>query len=218
MGIVKMTQVPIPPQLPPGGQVNLDYVRTLNDYVKRLANVISAISKDLDFMLNGHLDANNIRANSIETKNLKAGSITADKIAVGAVTADKIDVNELSAISADLGHITAGRIDAVEMYGSYIYGTEIEGGTITGSTISTRDGSDSKGIVMNSGWADLEIYSGTSSSNIHKTFVIEDLGNDARIWFDRDGIIETSDNIQINADRVDITAPNGVYVNGTKIG
>ncbi|WP_197046179.1 hypothetical protein, partial [Mycobacterium tuberculosis] len=105
MGIWQATQIPLPPQLPPGGQIDLAYVKTLNDYVKKLANTVAAIRNDLEFMLNGHLDANNIRANSIETKNLKAG----------AVTADKIHVDELSAISANVGKVTSG-----EIYGNYI--------------------------------------------------------------------------------------------------
>ncbi|MGG3282735.1 hypothetical protein [Paenibacillus solani] len=89
-------------------------------YVKDLANTVAKMAKDLEFLVNGNLDANNIRANSIETKNLKANSITADKIQAGAITAEKIDVNELSAISANLGHITAGLIEAVQIFGSYI--------------------------------------------------------------------------------------------------
>ncbi|WP_338841991.1 hypothetical protein [Paenibacillus glucanolyticus] len=89
-------------------------------YVKDLANTVAKMAKDLEFLVNGNLDANNIRANSIETKNLKANSITAEKIQAGAVTADKITVNELSAISANLGHIVAGLIESVEIFGSYI--------------------------------------------------------------------------------------------------
>ncbi|MFB5761023.1 hypothetical protein [Paenibacillus medicaginis] len=109
-------------------------------YVKDLANTVAKMAKDLEFIINGNLDANNIRANSIETKNLQAGSITADKIQAGAissdkiqagaitaekiqanaVTASKIDVDELSAISANLGWITAGIIESIEIYGSLI--------------------------------------------------------------------------------------------------
>ncbi|MGV2685759.1 hypothetical protein GNF82_15590, partial [Clostridium perfringens] len=74
-------------------------------YVKDLANTVAKMAKDLEFLVNGNLDANNIRANSIETKNLKAGS----------VTADKIEVDELSAISANVGKVTSG-----EIYGNYI--------------------------------------------------------------------------------------------------
>lgn len=85
-------------------------VQELRDYVKTLADIVAIIAKDMNFIINGNVDGDNIRANSIETKNLKAGSITSDKIDAGAVTADKIDVNELSAISADLGTITAGSI------------------------------------------------------------------------------------------------------------
>lgn len=89
-------------------------------YVKDLANTVAKMAKDLEFLVNGNLDANNIRANGIETKNLKAGSITADKIQAGAITADKITVNELSAISANLGHIVAGLVESVQIFGSYI--------------------------------------------------------------------------------------------------
>ncbi|MEF3306686.1 hypothetical protein [Paenibacillus sp. GYB003] len=91
----------------------------LQEYLKYLSNIVAMLAKNLDFIINGNLDANNIRANSIETKNLKAG----------AVTADKISVDELSAISANLGHITAGLIEAVTMIAS----------TITGSLIQTAE-------------------------------------------------------------------------------
>ncbi|MEC4569349.1 hypothetical protein L8C07_25720 [Paenibacillus sp. CMAA1739] len=98
-------------------------------YVKDLANTVAKMAKDLEFIINGNLDANNIRANSIQTKNLQAGSVSADKIQAGAitsekiqanaVTADKIQVRQLSAISADMGKITAG-----EIYGAYIATSE----------------------------------------------------------------------------------------------
>lgn len=84
---------------------------------KDLSNILAMIVKELEFVLNGHLDARNIRAESIEAKNLKAG----------AVTADKINVNQLSAISANLGTITAGLLQAVTVLAS----------TITGSTVQT---------------------------------------------------------------------------------
>ncbi|WP_213471787.1 hypothetical protein, partial [Paenibacillus dendritiformis] len=67
-----------------------------------------------------NVDSKNIRAESIETRNLKANSITTDKINAGAVIAEKIDVKELSAISANLGHIVAGLIESIQIYGSYI--------------------------------------------------------------------------------------------------
>ncbi|MGG3281421.1 hypothetical protein [Paenibacillus solani] len=44
-------------------------------YVKDLANTVAKMEKDLEFLVNGNLDVNNIQANSIETKNLKANSI-----------------------------------------------------------------------------------------------------------------------------------------------
>lgn len=79
-------------------------------YVKDLANTTAKMAKDLEFILNGNIAFDNIRAESIETQNLKAG----------AVTAEKITVAELSAISANLGHITAGLIESIKIYGSYI--------------------------------------------------------------------------------------------------
>lgn len=92
----------------------------LTNYVKNLADVTARMAKDLEFIINGNVDSKNIRAESIETRNLKANSITTDKINAGAVIAEKIDVKELSAISANLGHIVAGLIESIEIYGSYI--------------------------------------------------------------------------------------------------
>ncbi|MBU5670243.1 prophage endopeptidase tail family protein [Paenibacillus brevis] len=114
----------------------------------------------------------------------------------------------------DTGHMKAvgaefsGDISASVISGGQINGTFINGVTVTGSTISTRSGGG-KGIVMNSGWADLEIYSGAST--IHKTFAIEDLLNDANLWFARDGGV-------IAGREFRIVAPGGVFVNGVQIG
>ncbi|WP_339182906.1 hypothetical protein [Paenibacillus sp. FSL R5-0701] len=102
----------------------------VKSYLKDNINKIARSLQDIDFMINGTLDVNNIRAEGIEarsikaeaitTEKLQAGSITTEKIQAGAVVADKIDVGELSAISANLGHIVAGLIESVEIYGSYI--------------------------------------------------------------------------------------------------
>jgi hypothetical protein len=78
-------------------------------YLKDNINKIARSLQDIDFIINGTLNVDNIKANGIETKNLKAG----------AVTAEKITVSELSAISADLGKITAG-----EIFGAYIASRE----------------------------------------------------------------------------------------------
>lgn len=79
---------------------NTQDVGALRDYVANLANLLAKLTKDLDFIINGNLDVKNIRANSI--------------------TADRLEVDELSAISANLGHIIAGIIESVEIYGSKI--------------------------------------------------------------------------------------------------
>lgn len=51
---------------------------------------------------------------------LNIDELNANVIIAKTITADKMDVAELSAISANLGHITAGLIEAVQIYGSYI--------------------------------------------------------------------------------------------------
>lgn len=87
-------QIPKVPPIP-NGEPDLEYIKTMYDYLKKMANVISSHKNDLEFMLNGTLDANNIRANSI--------------------TANRMDVDELSAITANVGTVTSGNI-----YGNYI--------------------------------------------------------------------------------------------------
>jgi hypothetical protein len=94
-------QVSKPPSIPQGRPLDQTAVlQQLVAYSKELAQALTIMKNDLEFMINGHLDANNIRAKSI--------------------TADRMDVNELSAISANLGHITAGLIEAVTIIGSLI--------------------------------------------------------------------------------------------------
>jgi len=92
MPTTQFPKIPSPPHKPD--------LQALSTYVGQITNLLAVLSKELDYLLNGSLDVNNIRAHSI--------------------TADTLNVDELSAISANLGHITAGLIDAVEIYGSYI--------------------------------------------------------------------------------------------------
>jgi hypothetical protein len=92
MGIWKMSQLKAPPLT--------DDVKELREYIKYLSNQLASMLKDLDFTLNGDVDFRNVRAKSIK--------------------ADRMDVDELSAISANLGHIIAGLIESVQIFGSYI--------------------------------------------------------------------------------------------------
>ncbi|MEK4488358.1 hypothetical protein NYE44_01725 [Paenibacillus sp. FSL L8-0493] len=92
MGIWKMSQLKAPPLT--------DDVKELREYIKYLSNQLASMLKDLDFTLNGDVDFRNVRAKSIK--------------------ADRMDVDELSAISANLGHIVAGLIESVQIFGSYI--------------------------------------------------------------------------------------------------
>lgn len=83
-------------------------------------NALAKLQKTLRYLLAGNLDFENIRARSIKAENIEVGTLTAEEIAANSITADRMNVNELSAISADLGHITAGLIEAVQIFGSYI--------------------------------------------------------------------------------------------------
>lgn len=58
--------------------------------IEQLADLLAQVIKEVQWLVNGNLDVNNIRANTI--------------------TADRMKVSQLSAIAADLGTITAGQI------------------------------------------------------------------------------------------------------------
>lgn len=83
---------------------------SLKDYILKL-------QRDLNYLLQ-NLDELNV--SRLDAKVIVAETITGEKIAAETITANKMDVDELSAITANLGHITAGLIEAVEIYGSYI--------------------------------------------------------------------------------------------------
>jgi hypothetical protein len=89
----------------------------LKNVVKSLLNSTIQLNEELTFLLN-NLDTRNV--NELNAEVIVAGSITADKIQAKSITAELISVNELSAISANLGHIIAGLIESVEIFGSYI--------------------------------------------------------------------------------------------------
>ena len=63
---------------------------------------------------------NELRNLMLNLDTLNVVSLNAKVIEAGTITADKMNVTELSAISANLGHITAGLIEAVQIFGSYI--------------------------------------------------------------------------------------------------
>jgi hypothetical protein len=83
--------------------------------LEQLINELAKFQKIVRYLMNGGLDDENIRADSITTELLKVGS----------VIAEKIDVAELSAITANLGTITAGLLQAVSIIGSMITGSTI---------------------------------------------------------------------------------------------
>jgi hypothetical protein len=82
---------------------NVDGLNSVDD----LKNALGKMTKELTWVLN-HLDTRNMNY------------IDGDLLVEGTVTALKLQVDELSAITANLGHITAGLIESIEIYGSYI--------------------------------------------------------------------------------------------------
>ena len=99
----------------PGPPSNPD-LQTLAKYVSDVANLFAVLCKEMDYLLNGSLDVNNIRAKGIKAQN--------------------IDVDKLSAIAADLGTITAGVINGIQIFGSYI---ATANGTFPRCEMSTTD-------------------------------------------------------------------------------
>lgn len=69
-------------------------------YLKEVVGKVAIALNEIDFMVNGNINFQNVKAKSI--------------------TADRMNVDQLSAISANLGHITAGLVEAINIFGSYI--------------------------------------------------------------------------------------------------
>ncbi len=108
-------------------------IRVLTEAAKNLedlSNEIAKMQKILNYLLEGNLDFDNIRARGIKAENIQAGAITANEIAADTITADKMDVDELSAITANLGTINVGTL----------IGVLIQAATIIGSYIATANG------------------------------------------------------------------------------
>lgn len=83
-------------------------------------DTLNIVSLNAEVVEAGTITGDKIAADTITANEIAANAITTDEINAGAVTADKITVTELSAITANLGHITAGLIESIEIYGSYI--------------------------------------------------------------------------------------------------
>ncbi|MVP00344.1 hypothetical protein [Paenibacillus lutrae] len=79
---------------------------------EQLGNLVGLIAKEVNYLMDGMIGNENIRAKSIQ--------------------ADRIDVKELSAFTADIGHITAGLIEGI-----VIKASQFVGGTINIQTDAT---------------------------------------------------------------------------------
>lgn len=196
------------------GPPNTQDLSVVMEYVKDLANTVAKMAKDVEFILNGNVAFDNIRTNGIVAKNIQADAITTDKIQAGAVTADKITVNELSAISANLGHIVAGLIESVQIFGSYIatsYG---------GYPYVEMSNTNNMFGAYKSGNNAIQIYSPSDEfSPIIKfitpagiAYILYDLQDNAIAMTSNDA------NIYINTEReVNILGKQGVWINGQQV-
>ncbi|MBY0020723.1 hypothetical protein H7K28_06715 [Paenibacillus polymyxa] len=102
-----MANVELPSVNPSLGDISQSGVDQLRSLVKQLHNASVMQTEELLYILN-----------NLDTRNVN--EIDGDILVTGTITAAKMNVQKLSAIAADLGAITAGVIDSVEIYGSYI--------------------------------------------------------------------------------------------------
>ncbi|ODB56967.1 hypothetical protein A7311_01170 [Paenibacillus polymyxa] len=102
-----MANVELPSVNPSLGDISQSGVDQLRSLVKQLHNASVMQTEELLYILN-----------NLDTRNVN--EIDGDILVTGTITAAKMNVQKLSAIAADLGTITAGVIDSVEIYGSYI--------------------------------------------------------------------------------------------------
>ncbi|WP_025685992.1 hypothetical protein [Paenibacillus maysiensis] len=102
-----MANVELPSVNPSLGDISQSGVDQLRSLVKQLHNASVMQTEELMYILN-----------NLDTRNVN--EIDGDILVTGTITAAKMNVQKLSAIAADLGAITAGVIDSVEIYGSYI--------------------------------------------------------------------------------------------------
>lgn len=84
---------------------------TGNESLPQLIEMVAKLQKQVQWLMDGKIGSDNIRANSI--------------------VAEKMDVNELSAITANMGKLTSG-----EIYGAYIATAE---GTFPRAEMSSAD-------------------------------------------------------------------------------
>lgn len=98
----------------------MDFKTPKEESVESIYDYMYHLERSLRYIINGGLDDQNIRADSITARVIEAATITAAEIAANTITADKMNVTELSAINANLGTITAGLLNAVTVIGSLI--------------------------------------------------------------------------------------------------
>ena len=110
------------PKLPPLPIEDEERAGMLHSSLKKVTNVLSSLRNDLEYMLNGNLDANNIRARSITADRIVAGSITTNELDVeGLLTALEANIDFLvtnitvtNVLAADKAYIAELTVDQLE--------------------------------------------------------------------------------------------------------
>ncbi|WP_068782006.1 phage tail protein [Paenibacillus sp. GM2] len=139
--------------------------------------------------MKGNLVANKLTANSaqINSSNFNNGAIVGSSINVG---------NGVFTVSTS-GHMIA---NSAEIRGrtiaSSFEGGEVIGGVVIGATIRTSQ-PGRKRLELKSDYADLEMYSGISGNTL--VFAIQDMVEDAQVFFNRDGYVYANRNLRLGA-------------------
>lgn len=121
------------------------------------------------------------------------------------------------------GTLSAGRVEGSDIVGAFIqggeiYGTSINGGSVTGATVRTSNIGNAR-VELRSGLADIGVFS--SAPGNPNIFGIVDNYNSATISLPGGGdIIANSRDLEISAidGRIEINAPDGVFINGSRVG
>lgn len=139
--------------------------------------------------MKGNLVANKLTANSaqINSSNFNNGAIVGSSINVGSGVFTVSTAGHMIANSAEI----RGRIIA-----SSFEGGDVIGGVITGATIRTSQ-PGRKRLELKSDYADLEMYSGISGNTL--VFAIQDMIEDAQVFFNRDGYVYANRNLRLGA-------------------
>ena len=146
--------------------------------IEELQDALAMISRELNYLLNGNLDDDNVRANTItagsvfaeniDTTNAKIGAAQIDDLTVGTNVA--IGTAEDSAgVTTIVGNtVTTSFVNALSITAGSVSANNISAGTITGSILQTA-ASGTRLVINTSGGGNIKYYdsSGTEKGSIY---------------------------------------------------